>query len=77
MERFQQLRHGAFADPDSYFHRYASLSDEEAEEVATDIWRRINEPNLVRNVRPTRGRAQLILSKDSDHSIRRVLLRKN
>lgn len=77
VERFQDLRHGAFADPDSYFHRYAGLSDEEAEQVATDIWRRINEPNLLRNVRPTRGRAQLILSKDSDHSIRRVLLRKN
>ena len=45
--------------------------------MATDIWRRINEPNLEQNVRPTRGRARLILSKDHDHKIRRVLLRKN
>ncbi|MDO5617356.1 type I pantothenate kinase [Kocuria sp.] len=77
IERFQALRHGAFADPASYFHRYASLSDQEAVETATSIWRRINEPNLLQNVRPTRGRAQLILSKASDHSIRRVLVRKN
>ena len=77
IERFQQLRRGAFTDPESYFHRYASLSEREAVEMATGIWRRINEPNLVRNVRPTRGRAQLILSKAPDHSIRRVLLRKN
>lgn len=77
VERFQALRYSAFADPDSYFHRYADLTDREAVEVATDIWRRINEPNLEQNVRPTRGRARLILSKDHDHKIRRVLLRKN
>jgi type I pantothenate kinase len=77
VERFQALRTSAFADPGSYFHRYADLSDEEARETALGIWRRINGPNLVENVQPTRGRARLILSKDSDHSIRRVLLRKN
>ena len=77
VERFQALRSSAFASPQSYFHRYANLTDAEAVEVATDIWRRINEPNLEQNVRPTRGRARLILSKDQDHKIRRVLLRKN
>lgn len=77
VERFQALRSSAFADPDSYFHRYANLTDDEARDVATDIWHRINEPNLEQNVRPTRGRARLILSKDHDHKIRRVLLRKN
>lgn len=77
VERFQALRSSAFSDPESYFHRYADLTDEQAQDVATDIWRRINEPNLEQNVRPTRGRARLILSKDQDHKIRRVLLRKN
>ena len=77
VDRFRALRSSAFADPQSYFHRYASLTDEEARDVATDIWHRINEPNLVQNVRPTRSRARLILSKDHDHKIRRVLLRKN
>ena len=77
INRFLRLRETAFADPDSYFHRYANLTDTEARDVATDIWHRINEPNLEQNVRPTRGRARLILSKDHDHKIRRVLLRKN
>lgn len=77
VDRFRALRSSAFSDPESYFHRYANLTDDEAREVATDIWHRINEPNLVQNVRPTRGRARLILSKDHDHKIRRVLLRKN
>ncbi|WP_196880620.1 type I pantothenate kinase [Arthrobacter sp. CAN_A214] len=76
IQRFQSLRSGAFADPHSYFHRYARLSDDEARETAQGIWRRINEPNLMMNVLPTRGRAQLVLTKESDHSIRRMLLRK-
>ncbi|MGV0110230.1 type I pantothenate kinase [Arthrobacter sp. CP30] len=76
VNRFQSLRSSAFADPESYFHRYATLTDEEARLKATDIWERINEPNLVANVLPTRGRAQLVLTKDADHSVRRMLLRK-
>lgn len=76
IERFMKLRSGAFSDPESYFHRYASLSDDEAAATAHDIWTRINEPNLRENVLPTRGRAKLVLSKDRDHGIRRMLLRK-
>ncbi len=76
IQRFKSLQKGAFADPDSYFHRYASLSDEEAVETATRIWRTINQPNLEHNVLPTRGRATLVLTKEIDHSVRRILLRK-
>ena len=76
ISRFMRLRSGAFADPASYFHRYAMLSDAEARETARGIWKSINEPNLRENVLPTRGRAQLVLTKDADHTIRRMLLRK-
>lgn len=76
VQRFQSLRSSAFANPNSYFHRYAGLTDEEASETALGIWKRINEPNLMANVLPTRGRAQLVLTKELDHSIRRMLLRK-
>jgi type I pantothenate kinase len=76
VHRFQKLRSSAFAKPESYFNRYASLTDEEARATALDIWKRINEPNLRQNVLPTRGRAQLVLTKEADHSIRRMLLRK-
>ncbi|MHA7262050.1 type I pantothenate kinase [Arthrobacter sp. TMN-37] len=76
IQRFQSLRSGAFADPKSYFHRYADLTDEEARTTAQGIWKRINEPNLMTNVLPTRGRAQLVLTKEADHSVRRMLLRK-
>ncbi|CAA9395486.1 MAG: Pantothenate kinase [uncultured Pseudonocardia sp.] len=76
VERFLRLRQTAFADPTSYFHRYATLTDAQALERATAIWREINEPNLVRNIAPTRGRATLVLTKGGDHAVRRVRLRK-
>jgi len=76
VERFLRLRETAFADPNSYFHRYAALTDEQARETAVAIWSSINEPNLVDNVVTTRGRANLVLSKGEDHSVRRVRLRK-
>ncbi len=76
VERFLRLRQTAFADPTSYFHRYAGLSDEQAAATAQRIWKDINEPNLVENVRPTRGRASLVLSKGPDHAVTRVRLRK-
>ncbi|BCJ26669.1 type I pantothenate kinase [Actinocatenispora sera] len=76
VERFLKLRQTAFADPASYFHRFAALSDEQAVQTATGIWSAINEPNLVDNIRPTRPRATLVLQKGPDHSVERVRLRK-
>jgi type I pantothenate kinase len=76
LERFLALRHTAFRDPSSYFRRYASLSDAEAAETAGRIWAEINEPNLVRNILPTRERADLVLRKGRDHAVEEVWLRK-
>jgi type I pantothenate kinase len=75
-ERFLRLQRGAFTNPKSYFHRFASLSEDEARARARTIWGTINEPNLLQNVRPTRSRATLVLRKDSDHTVDKVLLRK-
>ena len=76
VERFLRLRKTAFADPQSYFHRYADLTDEQAVARALHIFETINEPNLLDNVLPTRGRASLVLTKGSDHQVRRIRLRK-
>jgi len=76
VDRFLSLRQTAFADPASYFHRYASLSDDEAVARAESIWDSINAPNLEQNILPTRSRATLVLTKGSDHSVDRVRLRK-
>ena len=74
--RFLRLRESAFADPDSYFRRFASLDDDAAVALADEYWNNINEPNLVENIRPTRARATLVLRKESDHRVQKVLLRK-
>ena len=76
VERFLRLRETAFAQPDSYFHRYATLSDSEAVSTAETIWASINEPNLRENILPTRGRATLVLKKGPDHAVTRIRLRK-
>jgi type I pantothenate kinase len=76
VDRFLTLRGTAFRDPKSYFHRYATLSDEDAIETATGIWRRINLLNLNENILPTRQRADLILKKDESHQVEQVALRK-
>ncbi|MBW8803936.1 MAG: type I pantothenate kinase, partial [Catenulisporales bacterium] len=60
----------------SYFHRFASLSDDAARGLAQEIWTSINERNLMDNILPTRGRARLVLRKGVDHRVERVRLRK-
>ena len=56
INRFLAMRAGAFADPASHFHHYASLSDQQAIAAARDIWRTINRPNLIENILPSRPR---------------------
>ncbi len=76
LERFLTLRETAFRDPRSYFQRYAQLSDDEAMDTAGNIWSSINEKNLFENILPTRERADLVLTKEADHSVSQVRLRR-
>jgi type I pantothenate kinase len=76
VDRFLRLRHTAFRDPKSYFHRYAELDEAAAIDVANGLWSRINLVNLRENVLPTRQRASLILRKGNSHLIDEVALRR-
>ncbi len=76
VERFRTLRDTAFRDEANYFHRYASLTDDEIDRTALQIWTDINERNLVENIAPTRERAMLILRKGPDHRVTEVRLRR-
>ncbi|MEX0752133.1 MAG: type I pantothenate kinase [Xanthobacteraceae bacterium] len=76
VDRFLTLRGTSFADPKSYFHRYSTLSDEQATKIATSIWSRINLVNLHENILPTRKRANLILRKAESHLVEEVALRR-
>jgi len=76
VDRFMALRETAFRDPKSYFNRYSRVSDDEARATAISLWKRINLVNLHENILPTRPRADLILTKQQNHSVGQVALRK-
>lgn len=76
VNRFMNLRKTAFRDPNSFFNRYASISEEAALSIAEGLWQNINLKNLRQNIVPTRPRADLILRKGRNHLIDTVALRK-
>lgn len=76
ISRFLKFRQSAFSDPNSYFKHYATLSEPEAISTAGRIWDEINGLNLRENILPTRERANLILTKGTDHAVELVKLRK-
>lgn len=76
VDRFMKFRQSAFKKPGSYFTHYTQIEEQEAQSIALDIWKGINEKNLKENILPTRERAQLILKKGLDHTVEEILLRK-
>ena len=76
VERFLRLRDTVFQDPQSYFHRYASLERGRGAGDRRGIWAEINGVNLRENIAPTRMRAHLILRKGADHAVEQVQLRR-
>lgn len=76
VDRFLRLRETAFRQPESFFHRYSSVSKATARAIATDLWERINLVNLHENILPTRPRADVVLHKGANHSVDHVALRR-
>ena len=76
MARFRALRETAFTDEKSFFHRFAEMSQPEAEKFGLWAWEAINLPNLRDNILPTRSRADLIVRKGRTHAVEAVELRK-
>lgn len=76
LDRFKKLQKTAFSNPESYFHKYASYTEDKLMEFANQVWDEINLPNLQQNILPTRFRADLILEKSKKHLVRGVRIRK-
>ncbi|MDN2578840.1 type I pantothenate kinase [Aquibium sp. ELW1220] len=76
INRFMRLRETAFRNPDSFFHRYSTLSEDSARAIAEGLWTNINLKNLRENILPTRPRADLILRKGTNHRVEEVALRR-
>ena len=76
-ERFLKLQRGAFANPKSYFHRYAVAHRRRGPRARRRRSGRASTSRTsLQNIRPTRSRAKLVLRKDADHTVSSVLLRK-
>jgi type I pantothenate kinase len=76
IDRLLLLRETSLHDPRSYFNFLTQFTDDATREFAQAIWTEVNLVNLRENIAPTRGRANLVLEKGTDHAIRRVRLRK-
>jgi type I pantothenate kinase len=76
VDRFLALCQTAFRRPESYFHRFASLSEAEARTTAIKIWREINLVNLEENIAATRDRATVVLRKGPTHAVEEVRMRR-
>ena len=76
IQRFLTLRETAFLRPESYFHRFSTLSVDEATAMAGKYWDEINRVNLKQNIESTRDRATVVLRKAADHAVQEVWLRR-
>ncbi len=76
LSRLRALRDTAFTDPQSPFRGLTQVSTAEVDAFGTQVWKTINEVNLIENIQPTRARATLVLHKGADHSVTRVRLRR-
>jgi type I pantothenate kinase len=76
VKRFMSLRKTAFRNPESFFNRYATISEDAALAIAEGLWANINLKNLRQNILPTRPRADLIIQKGQNHLTETVALRK-
>jgi type I pantothenate kinase len=74
--RLRALRDTAFTDPRSPFRALTEVSAAEVDAFGSQVWKTVNEVNLVQNIQPTRARASLVLHKGADHAVTRVRLRR-
>jgi type I pantothenate kinase len=76
VDRLLLLRETSLTDPRSYFNFLTQYDEDATRDFARSVWTQVNLVNLRENIAPTRGRAHLVLEKDTEHAVRRVRLRK-
>ncbi|HEY3724217.1 MAG TPA: type I pantothenate kinase [Acidimicrobiia bacterium] len=58
--------------PGSFYAQFADVDLEGRQGLAADVWRSVNLPNLREHIRPTLGRADIVVVKRADHTVGRV-----
>lgn len=75
IQRFLTFRNQAFRQPGAYFERFAKLSDQEATDVAANLWETINLINLEQYILPGKNNADCIVHKNKFHKVDHIQLR--
>lgn len=75
LDRVVELRRRSVEDPSAFFAAFATLTDEEFSARAESIWEAVNLPNLIDCIGPTCASADIVITKNLDHSIRSVVIR--
>ncbi|WP_083910987.1 type I pantothenate kinase [Henriciella marina] len=70
LDRFMRFWHAAADDPASFYRRFRGMSETEAREFArTEVWQKINLPNLENHILPLRDHADIVVMKDEGHRL--------
>lgn len=70
LDRFMQFWHAAANDPTSFYQRFRGMTEAEARDFArTEVWEKINLPNLENHILPLREHADIVLTKDAGHRL--------
>ncbi len=75
LQRLQRLRAETADDPSSFYAGFAGMSDAEFTAMGEAVWAGVNAPNLADHIAPSRDRADVVVDKAADHTVRRVRLR--
>ena len=70
VDRFLALCEAAMADETSFYRGFAGMTPEQQRDIAEWTWHEINGVNLHEHIAPSRSRANWVVSKRRDHSIR-------
>jgi type I pantothenate kinase len=70
VRRFLGLWREAETDPVSFYSRFRSMTEDDAEIFARSVWASINLPNLRDHIQLARADADIVLRKAADHTLR-------
>jgi len=67
--RFMKFWREAETNPSSFYSRFRSMPEPDAEAFARQVWSDINLPNLREHISPAKRQADLLVSKSADHAM--------
>lgn len=69
LKRFMEFWRDAETNPASFYARFRSMSEQDAETFARSVWAGINLPNLRDHISLARAHADIVLRKSPDHEL--------